>query len=151
MSLKKTSIYNILIQSMALLVFIPGRLAYGILILTAYNFFILTGTLSRKLIDILKLKELQVPVTAAVVISSAVIFKQILNFYSPMSAFVLHFAIYLAATCSFIVTKIHIPEIRPLKDELKANFKYSASFSAFAIGFTLFRDIFGYGTISFPV
>ncbi|MBE6353896.1 hypothetical protein [Treponema sp.] len=150
MLLKKSCIYNILIQSLALLVFIPGRFAYALLILLAYNFFILTGTLIRKLILILHLEELQIPISVSTVITSAILFKQFLNLYSPLSSFVLSFALYIAATCSFIVTKLYIPEIDSLKKELTANFTSAGSFTVFGLCFALFRDIFGYGTVSFP-
>lgn len=149
--MKKNYLLTYTAVALTILVPVAGRFGYGIVLLLALNLFMIIGTLFRKLMGKLHLESLQPVLIAVLLISCAIMYKQLLILYSPVLALVLGFSIYLTAISSFMIGSLYEKSTRPLKDDLVANLKESGQFSLYGLLFFLFRDIFGYGTLSLPV
>ncbi|HAM79045.1 MAG TPA: hypothetical protein DCP61_07695 [Treponema sp.] len=146
----KRNIYSFLTASLALLVPSPGRFAYGILLLFMLNLLMLAGTLFKHLVKVLDLDELLPVLLAVFLMTVSVIFKQLLITLSPLAALTLGFIIYMPAVSSFLIGNLYSQNSDNIKENLAVNLKESILFSIFALAVFLFRDIFGYGTISLP-
>lgn len=148
--MKKNDFYVFIAASIAMLVPAPGRLSCGIVLVVGIMFFILVGTLFRKLIQKLALFELQPVLIAVLLVAAAILYKQLIIMMSPVLGLMLGFNIYLAAISSFMIGYLYEKSTKPLNEELSENLKKGGQFSLFALVFFLFRDIFGYGTITIP-
>ncbi|MCR5317461.1 MAG: hypothetical protein K6E22_04460 [Treponema sp.] len=146
----KRNIYSFLTASLALLVPSPGRFAYGIILLLMLNLLMLAGTLFKHLVKVLDLDELLPVLLAVFLMTVSVIFKQLLIMLSPLAALTLGFIIYMPAVSSFLIGNLYSQNSDNIKENLAVNLKESFLFSIFALAVFLFRDIFGYGTISLP-
>lgn len=149
--MKKNDIYSYITASLAILIPVQGRFGYGLLLILALNIFLVLGILVRKLLEIFKLQDFLPVITGVFLVSIAVLFKQILIFYSPVNALVLSFSIYMTAVSTYLTSFIYNKPEKTLKEDIIFNMLKSRDFSIFALIFFLFRDIFGYGTITFPV
>lgn len=145
------TVNSFLAISLALLIPVAGRFAYAIVLVIAINLFLILGTLFRKLIYKIHQQSLQPVLMAIFLISLAILYKQLLIIYSPVIALTLGFSIYVAAFSSFTIGCLYKKSENNLSIEISTNMKSGFKFSIFTLCFFLFRDIFGYGTISFPV
>ena len=148
--MKKFALSTYLAASLALLVPVPGRLAYGIVLILAMNVSMITVTFFQRLVKLLSLENLMSVLTAMLLVSEGVLYKQLLIMYSPIMALTLGFAIYLPAVSSFFISRFYKQSREPVGKELCSNMKYMGQFSLFACIIFLLRDIIGYGTISLP-
>ena len=146
----KVSAYSFLTASLALLVPAPGRFAYGILLLLLMNILMLAGTLFKRLVNVLKVDELLPILLAVFLITLSILYKQILAIFSPVLALTLSFVIYMPAVSSFVIGNLYSQSAKEGELNIKENMKHSFHFSLYALLVFLFRDIFGYGTISLP-
>jgi len=148
--IKKNEFYGFIAASLAMLVPVPGRFSCGIVLVLGVNLFMIAGTLFRSLIKKLNLEELQPVLMAILLVSVAVLYKLLLTLFSPLLGLVLGFDIYLSAISSFLIGCLYEKSTEPLNVEFSRNLKKSGQFSLFALAFFLFRDIFGYGTVTLP-
>ncbi len=149
--MKKNEMYSYIAASLAILIPVQGRFAYGLILIIALNLFLIFGILVRKLLVKIQLQDFQSVITAVFLVSAAILYKQILIFYSPVNALVLGFSIYMTAAATYLTSFLYGNTERTLKDDIIFNMKKSRNYSILALVFFLFRDIFGYGTITFPV
>lgn len=149
--MKKKDMYTYITASLALLVPVPGRFGYGIILLLALNIFLFLGILFKRLIDYLKMDEFKPVLIAIFLVSIAILYKQILIFYSPVNALILGFSIFMTAISTYLTGYLYEKSFLSLREELNMNLKKSFYFTIYALIIFLFRDIAGYGTISFPV
>ncbi len=145
------NLYAIVAFSLALLVPLPGRFAYGIIFFIAVNFFMFAGTLFKKLISELDMDEMQPLALALILIACAVFVKLLLMIYSPVIALTLGFSLYMCALSAFMLGSLYDKNKKPLSEELKLNMKRSGLYSLLALVFFFVRDFLGYGTITLPV
>ncbi len=149
--MEKDISFSFMLASFALLIPFPGRLAYGIILVILLNLQMLSISLFRGLVELAKLDDLLSVLTAAMLLSESIVFKQLLSLYSPLMALTLSFVLYLPAVSSFIISHLRSSDPSIGKwDLVRNNMKLSLEFSVFALFFFLIRDIFGYGTISLP-
>ena len=146
----KPHIYEYIMISLALLVPVPGRLSYGLVLILEMNLLMLTGTLFCRFIHYLHFDALQDMLVAVFLIFMSVLFKQFIILYSPLVALTLGFQIYLPAVSSFILGNLYEAQMSSLLEDVKKNMLRSGEFSLFAFIMFLFRDLFGYGSISLP-
>ncbi len=139
-----------LMASLAMLVPFPGRFAYGIILVIVMYASMIFMTLFQNLIYRLSLESLLSALTAVFLISESIFFKQLLIMYSPVMALTVGFVIYIPAVSSFFVMRLYRPNVPSIIADLSQNIQYCSGFSVFALCIFLFRDVFGYGTISFP-
>lgn len=147
----RKSTYFYFAAALALLVPVPGRFAFGIVMLLLFNFLILCGVLFHHAILYLHLKELRNILLAIEQVALVIFFKQLLILYCPVIALNLGFLMYLSAFSSGIILYVYRETPPRLALDLQCNLGKSAIFSAFAAAFFLIRDIVGYGTITFPL
>lgn len=149
--MNKKNLYTYITASLAILVPVPGRFGYGIILLLGLNIFLFLGILFKRIVSQLKMQEFMPVLIAVFLVSLAILYKQILILYSPVNALILGFSIFMTAISSYLTGYLYEENNLTLKEELHINIKKSGYFSLYAILIFLFRDITGYGTISFPV
>ena len=148
--MKQNTLSVYLMASLAMLVPFPGRFAYGIILVAFMYVSMIMMSLFQNLVYRLSLEKLLSVLTAVFLISESIFFKQLLIMYSPVMALTLGFVIYIPAVASFFITRLYRPNKPSVAADLSENLKYCGGFSVFALFIFLFRDIFGYGSVSFP-
>lgn len=148
--MKKSELSFFTTLSLAMLVPVPGRLAYGIILILLLNVLVLTGILFKKLFSIFYSGELQNVILCALMISICVLFRQFFLILFPLQTFILGITIFMPVLTSFVLGRLYVNRNLSVAAELKASLKSSTGFSLFSILFFALRDIIGYGTLSFP-
>ena len=97
MKLNKNDLFIYLLLSLSMLVFVPGRLSYGLILIFEYNFILILGILFSKLICILHLEDLRNICFAIGIVFLAVLYKLFVRLYSPVIAFNLGILFYMPA------------------------------------------------------
>ena len=148
--MKKNDILALIAVAVSILVPAPGRLAYGIVLLLLLLLLSVLGTAFRFLIKKIKMDDLEPVLTAVMLVSVTVLYKQFLIMISPLTALVLGFVIYLPALSAFVITGMHRRTEEPLSAQIRSEFFHTGSFCLPALGVFLLRDIVGYGTLTLP-
>lgn len=148
--MKKNIVFMYIAVTLAVLVPVPGRFGYGILLVLGINFLMLVATATGKLLDFISLDAMRPLCILVMLVCATVFFKQLVILYSPLCALTLGFVLYLPMMAVLMLGNCFENETLSLCDTLKQNMKDSAFFSLYALFFFLVRDIAGYGTITFP-
>lgn len=151
--MKKNDLMVYLLLSFSILIPVPGRLAYGLILILEINFIFILGILFRRLISLFVPEDLQSILISIFLVFIATLFKQFVIMYSPIIGFVLGFLIYLPVFSSFIFGNLQDKDIiknNSLGSELKKYMSKCGIFSLFAFIFYFFRDIISYGTLTLP-
>lgn len=149
--MRKNELFLYLIISLSMLIPVPGRFAYGIVILLLFNILMLLGTLFRNAVHLWGLDDMEAVLLVSVLITISILYKQLLILVSPLMALSLGICIYMPALSSFLIGYLYEKENGSLSHQIIVNCKISVKFSLFALAIFLFRDICGYGTITFPM
>ncbi len=149
--MKNKQLHIYVAAALTMLIPVPGRFSYGIVLISVLNILMLFGVLFKKLISILKLQDFQSVLMSVFFIFMTIICKCIISYISPIIALVLGFTIFMPAVSSFVIGSLYTDTSETLGSNLKNNMRESVKFSIVALLFFLFRDILGYGTVSFPV
>lgn len=147
--MKRRSIYLLIATILAILVPSPGRFVYGVTLVLELNILMLIGTLSTSLVKQLKLQELNSLIVLVIIISSTILFRQIMIMFQPEIMLTLGFIIYLMPVSFFIIGYVFSNTDLPLAERLKFNMMHILTFSVYALLFFLLRDLAGYGTFTF--
>ena len=147
--MKRRSVYVLIATILAILVPSPGRFVYGVTLVLELNFLMLTGTLAHSLIRKIKLEEMNTLIIMIVIISTAILFRQIMIMIQPEVMLTLGFLIYLMPVSVFLFGYLFSNNDQPLAVRLKLNMFHVLTYSVYAILFFLLRDIAGYGTFTF--
>lgn len=142
--------YALITASIALLVPAPGRFAYGLILVVLLMLLVTLGTVFRYWFTKLSLTQLLPALLAVMLISVVVLYKQLIILYAPFTALVMGFTLYLPALSAFVISTVHHPSEQSLAAQVHQNGIVALKFSITALAFFLFRDIFGFGTITFP-
>ena len=148
--MKKNTILMYLALTLAVLIPVPGRLAYGLLIIIGINLLMLTAVTANKLIDSINLNTLKTVLIIFLMVCISIIFRQIIILISPVCALTMGITIYFPIAAVFIIGNFFNHADISLADSLKINMKDTLFFSVYALLFFIVREIAGYGTISFP-
>ena len=146
----KKKMYALITASIALLVPAPGRFAYGLILVVLLMLLVTLGTVFRYWFPKLSLTQLLPALLAVMLISVVVLYKQLIILYAPFTALVMGFTLYLPALSAFVISTVHHPSEQSLAAQVHQNGIVALKFSITALAFFLFRDIFGFGTITFP-
>ncbi len=149
--MKKNELYTYVTLSLAMLVPSPARFAYGLVMIVMLNILILVGTIFRKLVNNFFYDDLQNVLITVLLISFCILFKQVIVIYSPIIALTLGILFFMPVLTSFVLGNLYNKSEKPLIDDLVANLSKSLAFSLYSLIFFAIRDIFGYGTLSFPI
>lgn len=148
--MNRNSFFLYITVSLAVLIPVPGRFAYGIIIIAAIDFLMITAVLFNKLLVILEFKTLKPVCILLFLVCSAVLFKQLVILYSPVFGLALGILLFLPVIAVLMLSNFFENHDISLTESLKENMSEAAWFSAYACIFFLLREIVGYGTITFP-
>lgn len=143
--------YYYIASSLAILVPVPGRFAYGILVLFLFNIQMLLVSLLFHAVEHLNLQVLRNSIIAFALVAITVFYKQLLIIFCPTAALTLGFCIYLPALTSAVIEFFFTEYKKGVKIHALSTVKKSLTMSAFCLAVFLFRDIAGFGTITFPL
>ncbi len=130
---------------------VPGRFALGLICIIIFNLVLASGCLFQHALHALKMETTQFVLLVPFVVGMSVFAQQLLMIYSPGIALQLGILVHFPALSAFLITILHTVKRDSLIKELSATMVPAGIYSGFAFVFMLFRDIFGYGGISFPV
>lgn len=147
--MKRRSFYVFLAASLAMLIPAPGRFVYGFILSIELIVIMLAGTIANVAFIKLKLNEMTSFATMFVVIGVAVLYKQLLNFLIPEAALALGFIVYLLPVSIFFVGYLYSNTAGTLSQRLRINMVHILTFALYTLIFFFFRDILGFGTITF--
>lgn len=148
--MKKNELRAYIPLSLAMLVPVPGRFAYGIVMVFLLFSLITLGTLFREFVSRFFDDDLKNVLIAVVLVSVCILVKQLVTLYSPLIALVLGISFFMPGMTPFVLGNLFLKPRSSLGAELKSSFASCGIFSAFALLFFLARDILAYGTVSFP-
>ena len=147
--MKKRSIYVLIATILTVLVPAPGRFVYGVSLVLELNIVMLIGTLTNSLIKKIKLEELSTLILLIMLISSTILYRQIMILICPEVMLALGFLIYLMPISVYCFGYVFSNKEQPLAERLKLNMLHVLTFSVYALLFFLLRDLAGYGTFTF--
>ena len=148
--MKKNELYIYIPLSFALLLPVPGRFAYGLIIVFLLYLMSVCGILFKKFAVKFFNAELSNVIVTIMLVSLCILVRQLVIVFSPLIAFVLGIAFFMPAFTSFILGNLYSSSSLSVLFELKNVFVKCSFFCVFALVFFFIRDVFGYGTISFP-
>lgn len=148
--MNKKSMYAHLSAVFALCVPAPGRFACGVVLAAELLLLMLAGTLARGAVKKLGLAHTGAPVVLAALVSAVMLVRQALAFFAPVLALQLGFVMYLPAVSTFMLGVMFGEEQGALRGSLLRNALRALRCALFALAFFLFRDVAGFGTITFP-
>lgn len=149
--MRKNTVFMYIAVTLAVMLSVPGRLGYGMVMVVAINFLMLVATAAGKLLDFMRLDTLRPVCVLVLLVCASVLFKQLLILYSPLCALTMGFALYMPVTAVLMIGDCFDNADISLGEALRLNMRESALFSLFALFFFLAREIAGYGTVSVPV
>lgn len=148
--MKDRHIYFYVAAALTVVVPVPGRLAFGLLMLVLFNVQIMTGVLIGHLTARLRLDDLKNVIVSVDLVAVTILFKQLVIFVCPVAALTLGFSFYLPALASAVIEFSYKNAVPSLAADIKEQAVRNAVFSAVAFGIYVVRDIVGFGTITFP-
>ena len=144
------NIFMFLSVALIMLIPVPGRFAYALVMIAELLFLVLLGTASKSLLSKLKIEDLQHVMIPVILMAASVFFKQFVTLISPMTAFVLGYIIYLPAVCAYVLGILSEKRTASLSSDIKRNLGTTLSISLPIIIVFLVRDLLGYGTLTLP-
>lgn len=126
-----------------------GRFVYGFTLILELLLLEVLGILLNSLVSKLKLNEIRTFFVMFFMISITILFRQILVLTYTEVALTLGFLLYFPTVSVFLTHTIFTDFEEPLPVRLKKNLLRTLFFSVLIFVFFLFRDIAGYGTITF--
>lgn len=147
--MKSKAFFLYLAAFLVLLIPSPGRFVYGFTLMIELFFLTTLGTLVLILIKKLKLVELKTVLLLFSLIVITVIFRQIFILLYPEVVLTLGFIIYLPAISTFLICFFSERQDFETKQLIIENIIRAVIFFVFGTLFFLFRDVVGYGTITF--
>ena len=136
--------------SLGILIAAPGRFAYGVLLVLELNIILLCVSLFISVLHTLKLERFVSAFSAILLVFLVVLVKQVLVLVSPAIALALGFTVYFPALSVFVISTVSDSDTMNRFQVLRANVLQSLVFSVVMLALFLFRDMFGYGTLTLP-
>lgn len=147
--MKKRSVYALIATILTFLVPAPGRFVYGVTLVLELNILMLFGTLINSLIKKLKLEEIGTVITLITIISTTILYRQLMILICPELMLALGYMIYLLPISVFTFGYLFSNKEAGLKERLRHNMIHILTFSVYALLYFLLRDLAGYGTFTF--
>lgn len=146
------------IMSLAMIVPSPARFAVGLVLVLELNILVVAVTALKSLKVWKLLADYKTLLTLTALIAIVALYSRLLGAWSPETEMQLGFVLYLQAASSFIISTAFgeddTEKIAKNEDGFRIswnNVKKSLAFSVVALVIFAFRDIAGYGTITYPV
>ena len=147
---EQKKIYFYIAANLAMLIPVPGRLAYAIIILLIFNIQMIATTMLFHAIHRMNLANMRNSLLALTIIALGVLYKQLVIIFCPIVALTLSYCIFLPTLASVIIEFFFLSYEHGVKTHLMLSIKKCCLMSVFALIFFLVRDIVGYATITFP-
>ncbi len=148
--INSNKVYIYLAAALAILLPVPGRIAYGIIILIHFNLLVFFTVLISHGIRKLSFSQFQPGILAVEIIALTILFKQIVTIICPVASLTLGLSMYFPAVSSVVITVLLSTNFDHLKPDLIEKMKYTLYISAGCIAVFIIRDIIGFGTITLP-
>ena len=126
-----------------------GRFVYGLTLVIELFFLELLGILINSLVSKLKFTEIRTYFVMFFMIAITILYRQILVLTYTEIALTLGFVLYIPPVSVYLTHTLFTDNEEPLAVRLKANLLITVVFSLIILGFFLFRDVAGYGTLTF--
>jgi len=146
----RNRIYFYLACCLSMLIFVPGRFAFGVIILVEFNFLMMTGISTCYLFKKAGLEPLKAVLYPVEMIFFTILFKQFLILITPLAAISLGMCMYLPALSAAAFEIFFKENLVDFKEDFKESMGKTLKFSFVALIFFALRDILGYGTFSLP-
>ena len=152
---KKISYSGIVILSLCPVIPAATRFGYGIYLAVGVLWIFLFSLISRFVSKQMRIESFSTLIEAVIMLSSTILFEQIANFIIPVLVSTLSIYLYLETFIGILVMSICSKEYgvsrngtfgEVFKEYIFVVFK----FAIYVLIFSLVRELFGYGTISFP-
>ena len=144
------NIFMFLSVALVMLIPVPSRFAYGLVLLIEFVFLIVLGILFRALLAKIKIEEFQNSLVPVAMITSAIIFRQLLILISPQMAFTLGYILYLPPVSAYLLGLLADEKSASVYGDIKKNLRILISIFIPIIIVFIFRDLVGYGTLTLP-
>lgn len=142
--------FNISIAAyLAILIPLPGRFIFGFTLFFEFLLLTIIGTSINSLINKMKLQEIRSFLIMLTLISSSILYRQILVITYAEIALTLGYYVFLPSVSILLIFYLFNNYELSITDRLKINLKHMFIFSICGLLFCLFRDIAGYGTFTF--
>ncbi len=146
----KNRVYFFIAAALSLLIPVPGRLSFAIVILLLFNVQMAAVTLCFHGINALGLKSVRNVLLVLSLIFLTVLYKQFLIAFCPIIALTLGFCLYLPALSTVAIDFFFEKREEKLFVHLMDSMQKSIQITAAALLYFLIREVVGYGTVSFP-
>ncbi len=138
---------------LAVLIPVPGRLAYGIITVLLLIWVMLFGSLLKIVIQMLHLEDFEQISLLAVLTALVTVFRQLLTLFSPVISLTMSFSVYIIGFSCIVMGGLFASGERgqiSLPRLLHRNIKTAAGLIPSVLGFYALRDLFGYGSLTLP-
>lgn len=142
--------YFYIAANLAMFVPVPGRMAYGIILILLFNIQMLFVTLLLHALRHMNLTNLRNTLVAIEIIAFTILYKQLLIIFCPVIALTLGFAIYLPTLSSIAFEFFFLKEFDRLKVHFVEILKMCGIITLNTIVYFLLRDLIGFGTLTLP-
>jgi len=147
--MNKNQYYIYISAFLSILIPTTGRFVYGFTLMLELFILMMVGTLIISLIKKLKLEEIQSAILLITLISTTILYRQIITLTYAEISLVLGFIFYLPPISIFVINNILNDNEKSLKERCKRNSIRGGNAVFMGLIFFLIRDIAGYGTFTF--
>ncbi len=146
----KNKTYFYIAANLAMFVPVPGRMAYGIILIILFNIQMFFVTLLLHALRHMNLSNLRNTLVSIEIIAFTILYKQLLIIFCPIIALTLGFAIYLPTLSSIAFEFFFLKEFGRLKIHFVEIVKMCGIITLNTIVYFLLRDLIGFGTFTLP-
>ncbi|MBB5225602.1 hypothetical protein DYE50_06880 [Treponema ruminis] len=147
---ERKKIYFYIATNLAMLIPVPGRFAYAIILILLFNLQMAVSTMIFHAIHRMNLSNMRNALLSLTIIALGILYKQLLIIFCPIAALTLSYCIFLPTLASVIIEFFFLNYEQGVKAHIAATMKKSCVMSLFLLFFFFIRDILGYATITFP-
>lgn len=147
---ERKKIYLYIAANLSMLIPVPGRFVYAVILLVLFNIQMAITTLLFHAVHRMDLASMRNTLLALAIIAFGILYKQILIIFCPVAALTLSYCIFLPTLASVIIEFFFLSYEHGVKGHLISTMKKSLCMSVFSLVYFFLRDIIGYGTLTFP-
>ena len=147
MNRNKPFVYSVAFLSLSIPT--PGRFVFGLVLVFELLLLEVFGILSNSLATKLKFNEIRSYFVMLIMISMTILYRQIIAIAYPEIVLTIGFILFFPPVSAYLHYNMFHDIDKPLGQRLKFNIINILKFSLVLLFFFLFRDIAGYGTITF--
>ena len=140
--MKRFSIYAFIAFTLTMIIPMPGRFVYGVVLALEFNFLVLFGSLINSFINKLKLNELKSFLYIFFFIIITVLFRQILKITQPEIALTLGILTFFPSVSIFLLGYIFTNTEKKLSEKIKIDMKDSLFYTIYLLVFNLLSFLF---------